>query len=469
MTEGMPNWENRTLFHGDNLDFLRGMNSDTVHLIATDPPFKKGRDFYITSDDLKSAKRGFKDRWRWDADVHEEWVDQIQDDWSATWAVIEAARRAYGDDMAAFLCWLGVRLMEMHRVLREDGSIYLHIDHTAHAYVKALMDSVFGWRNFLNEIVWSYNSGGGSKKHFGRKHDILLLYAKKAGDQCFNADEVRVPYDAVIAKSRENLFHPEGKVSGDVWKIKRLPNHSKKLLYPTQKPLDLYTKAIVASTKKGDVVLDPFCGCATTLVAAEQLERQWLGMDIWDGALETVIKRLEQQGLLISSIESTDNRFITFGDVKYTSEPLLRTDENEIAAPALKLRTQRPVEPWQKLTHNTIRNILIDAQKSDEGKVWCAGCGRNLEKEFMELDHILPRSDRGDNFITNRVLLCRPCNSRKGNVLTMKGLHKENKKAEWMVNETRANDALDQARSLAEQVRDDWGTSEVDDLVSIHS
>ncbi len=128
------------------------MNSGTVHLIATDPPFNKNKDFHATPNSLaKGAK--FKDRWRWDEDIHEEWVDQIQDDWSATWAVIDAARQSFGSDMAAFLCWLGVRLMEMHRVLREDGSIYLHIDHTAHAYVKALMDSIFGPQNFQNEII----------------------------------------------------------------------------------------------------------------------------------------------------------------------------------------------------------------------------------------------------------------------------------------------------------------------------
>ncbi len=141
------------------------MNSGTVHLIATDPPFNKNKDFHATPNSLaKGAK--FKDRWRWDEDIHEDWVDQIQDDWPATWAVIDASRQSFGSDMAAFLCWLGVRLMEMHRVLREDGSIYLHIDHTAHAYVKALMDSIFGQQNFRNEIIWSYGLGGSSPKRW---------------------------------------------------------------------------------------------------------------------------------------------------------------------------------------------------------------------------------------------------------------------------------------------------------------
>ena len=118
-----PNFQNRTLYHGDNLDFLRGMNSETVHLIATDPPFNKNRDFHATPDSLAKGAR-FSDRWSWERDVHEEWTDNIKDDWPAVGEVIDAARAAYGDDMGAFLCWLGVRLMEMHRVLRQDGSLY---------------------------------------------------------------------------------------------------------------------------------------------------------------------------------------------------------------------------------------------------------------------------------------------------------------------------------------------------------
>ncbi len=125
-----PNWRNRTLFHGDNLDFLRGMNSETVDLIATDPPFNKGRDFHATPDSLASGAK-FQDRWSWKDDVEGEWIDQIQDDWPAVWEVIDAARAAWGDDMAAFLCFMGVRLIEMRRVLKDTGSLYLHCDPTA--------------------------------------------------------------------------------------------------------------------------------------------------------------------------------------------------------------------------------------------------------------------------------------------------------------------------------------------------
>ena len=112
------NFANRTLYHGDNLDFLRGMNSGTVHLIATDPPFNKGKDFHATPDSLAAGAK-FQDRWSWADDVEGEWIDQIQDDWPAVWEVIDAARAAWGDDMAAFLCFMGVRLIETRRVLRD--------------------------------------------------------------------------------------------------------------------------------------------------------------------------------------------------------------------------------------------------------------------------------------------------------------------------------------------------------------
>ncbi len=176
-----PNFNNRTLYHLDNLDVLRGMNSESVHLIATDPPFNKGRDFHATPDSLAAGAR-FQDRWKWDNDVHPDWVDKIQDDWPAVWSVIESSRESWGDDMAAFLCFMGVRLMEMRRVLREDGSIYLHCDPTASHYLKALMDAIFGGKNFLSEIIWqrtnAHSDTKQGRRQHGRIHDVLLYYKK---------------------------------------------------------------------------------------------------------------------------------------------------------------------------------------------------------------------------------------------------------------------------------------------------
>ena len=138
-----PNWQNRTLFHGDNLTFLRAMNSESVDLIATDPPFNKGRDFHATPDSLAAGAK-FQDRWSWEDDVHDDWVDKITDDFPHVMNVIQGSRSSYGDDMGAFLCFMGVRLLEMRRVLKDTGSIYLHCDDTASHYLKELMDAVFG-------------------------------------------------------------------------------------------------------------------------------------------------------------------------------------------------------------------------------------------------------------------------------------------------------------------------------------
>ena len=150
------------------------MNSESVDLIATDPPFNKGRDFHATPGSLASGAK-FQDRWSWERDVHDDWLDQLQDDYPAVWAVIDWSRMTYGDDMGAFLCFMAVRLLEMHRILKPSGSLYLHCDTTASHYLKALLDAVFGKKNFRNEIVWCYSTSGRSKRQFAAKHDIILL------------------------------------------------------------------------------------------------------------------------------------------------------------------------------------------------------------------------------------------------------------------------------------------------------
>ena len=158
---------------------LRGVNSGTIDLIATDPPFNKGRDFHATPESLAAGAK-FDDRWRWEIDVQQQWVDQIADDWPATHRLINAVH-AYAPDMAAYLCFMAVRLMEMSRLLKSSGSIYLHCDPTASHYLKSLMDTIFGRENFRNEIVWSYRRWAGKAQQYQRMHDTLLFYAKRSG------------------------------------------------------------------------------------------------------------------------------------------------------------------------------------------------------------------------------------------------------------------------------------------------
>ena len=298
------------------------MNSETVDLIATDPPFNKSRDFHATPDSLARGAR-FQDRWSWRDDIHDDWLLGILRDHPDVWSVINTAKRVYGDDMGAFLCFMAVRLLEMHRVLKAEGSLYLHIDHTAHAYVKALLDAIFGQGNFRNEIVWAYTGPSNTPRWFPRKHDTILFYVKSDAAK-FHRDRVRVPYheetlarrgrvegeQSIISPSVENTGRRtntqveagfgSGKVPEDWWAdITSLTNQVEMVGYPTQKPLALYERIIKASSNPGDIVLDPFCGCATTPIAAERLGRQWVGMDIWDRAYKTVLDRLESEGLAI--------------------------------------------------------------------------------------------------------------------------------------------------------------------------
>ena len=462
-SEARLNFKNRTLYHGDNLDFLRGMNSETVHLIATDPPFKKQRDFH-------DRKGEFSDKWSWDKDIHPDWLESLYDDWRTVYEVIDAAKHAYGQDMGAFLCFMAVRLIEMRRILRPDGSLYLHIDHTAHAWMKCLLDAVFGPKNFVNEIVWLYKTGGTSKRWFGRKHDTILFYGKTR-NYIFNPlkDKSYLSHkygfsNVTIMQDKRGPYTLIG--MRDYWDIPALRgNQPETVGFPTQKPLALYERIIKASSNEGDMVLDPFCGCATTCVAAEKLGRQWVGMDRWPKAPDVILERLEKEGLSAADLEAARQLgMLHKGDVTLETAPPTRTDAGEETVPYLKLKTPIPKEPWEKLNTKQIRALLEHIQSKGD-KVVCGGCGRALEVAFMEVDHITPRVDGGVNSIANRILLCTPCNRAKGGTLTLHGLRRENKKSGWMHDEGEAKDAQGWAGDIAHRVRAEWDSAEVQSMV----
>ena len=212
---GTPNWSNRTLFHHDNLAVLRGMNSESVDLIATDPPFNKSKDFHATPDSL-AAGASFQDRWSWEKDVHQDWIDQITDDYPRLMEAIESARYAHSDGMGAFMCFMAVRLLEMRRVLKLSGSIYLHCDPTASHYLKAVMDAIFGRKQFRNEIVWDYTFRlMDLPKFFNRKHDIILFYAKSRSSH-FQMQKERWTRDDII-KTRKQKIHIDENGDEVIW------------------------------------------------------------------------------------------------------------------------------------------------------------------------------------------------------------------------------------------------------------
>ena len=442
------NFENRTLFHGDNLPFLKGMNSGTVNLIATDPPFNKNKDFHSTPNSLAKGAR-FVDRWAWERDVHQEWVDVIKDDWPGVWQAIENGRVNHSEGMAAFLCWLGIRLIECQRVLADDGSLYLHIDHTAHAYAKCLMDAIFGRRNFRNEIVWSYKTGGVSRNWFSRKHDTILFYVKSSATKFYPQKEksylthrygfsnIEIQEDAGGVFTMVNMR--------DVWDVPALRgNQPEATGYPTQKPLAVYERIILASSNPGDLVLDPFAGCATTPVAAERLARQWVGMDIWDGAIDEVRRRMADSRQLLTDANP---------QIIYSTTPPERTDGGD-DCPDVPVRPQQVKERWEWLSHVEMREILGEAQANGDSVV-CAGCGIRLPVRYMELDHREPRKDGGENVITNRILLCGPCNGVKSNNLTLSGLVRHNRRAGFEVDGGLAELAASRARDAAQRCRNE--------------
>ena len=432
-----PNFPNRALYHGDNLGFLRGMNSGTVQLVATDPPFNKNRDFHATPDSLAAGAR-FEDRWRWDRDVHPDWLDKIRDDWPAVWAIIHGVHGSGRSDVAAFMVWLGVRLMECHRVLRDDGSLYLHIDHTAGHYIKALLDAIFGADCFRNEIVWCYSGGGIPEKDFPRKHDSIFRYTKSSQLADWKFHVQRKPYKENTQQvgkhstltGGKDIDLKRGTPVTDWWTdIRTVTGWSPENTgFPTQKPLGLYERIIRVSSDPGDIVLDPFCGCATTLVAAERLGRQWIGMDIWDEAHEIVIKRLQGEGLLAPDGDA-DGQLLTFGQIQYATAPPVRTDDRAEATPPPKRLMRVPEPPGPRQSRAEIFALLIR-----QNGIACEGCDREFDDPlYLELDHKTPRSDGGVNHISNRALLCGPCNRIKSNQLTLSGLRRENERRRRMV------------------------------------
>ena len=194
--------------------------------------------------------------------------------------------------------------------------------------------------------------------------------------------------------------------------------------YPTQKPLALYERIIKASSNEGEFVLDPFCGCATTPVAAERLNRQWIGIDHWDEAHQIVLDRLQDEGLAAPD-GNAGGRLLTFGEIKYSTAPPVRSDDRAVAAPVLKTKKKQSKEPpGPRQTRAEMIATLIE-----ENGLVCEGCNREFDDPlYLELDHNTPRSDGGLNHISNRLLLCGPCNRIKSNTLTLSGLRRENKK-----------------------------------------
>lgn len=360
------------LFYGDNLDVLREhVQSASVDMVYLDPPFNSNRAYNVIfsrRDRIEDANQAqiqaFDDTWRWSPVTEDQYQEMLAGSVSSRVAdVVRALHALLGEnDALAYLVNMAPRLVELHRVLKPTGSIYLHCDPTMSHYLKVILDAVFGAENFRNEIVWQRVAAkGGQMNRLPANHDIILSYARS---NATSWNEIRQPYDLndldlkTLSKYSHTedgrkyrlgpLLHPEqgkrpnleyelmgvmrtwrwskdrmdeavaagrvvqskpgnvpqqkmyldeqpGRLVGDVWTDISVLNSqaAERLGYPTQKPLALLERIITASTNPGDVVLDPFCGCGTTIDAAQRLGRRWVGIDITYIAVDLIRKRLE--------------------------------------------------------------------------------------------------------------------------------------------------------------------------------
>ena len=391
----MLNIKNRTIFCKDNLDVLQGINSESVDLIYLDPPFNKNKTFTAP---IGSSAEGasFKDYFR-EEDVKDEWIETIKEDHIELYNFLNGVKSISNSKHYVYnycyLCYMAIRLIEMRRILKGIGSIYLHCDPTMSHYIKIMMDTIFGEDNFRNEIVWQRNDKRGKGSQFGSKKygantDAILFYTKTDNFNFSMRNVVDISEKAILQKfnkkdDQEKLYHtgmpifrsksmgkrpnlcyewrgfknpyPSGwrlskerleeeyqkgniiiKENGKLERRKYLDNYNGEVLdnnwtdihrvvgkestgYPTQKPLKLLERIIKASSKEGDVIIYPFCGCATTCIASEKLNRKWIGIDISYKAYDLVKERLNK--------EVTSDLF-TEKDIVFYTDPPHRTDRN---------------------------------------------------------------------------------------------------------------------------------------------
>jgi site-specific DNA-methyltransferase (adenine-specific) len=358
-----------TLFYGDNLDILREYVADeSVDLVYLDPPFNSNATYNVLfkapgGEQSQAQIEAFEDSWHWNASA-EDAFDQVIKSGNTDAAEMLRAMRSFlkENDMMAYLAMMAVRLIELHRVLKPTGSLYLHCDPTASHYLKILLDAVFGPTHFLNEIVWKRTSAHSSAKRYGPVHDIILFYGKSS---TYTWNKLFQAYDSTYLDAFYTHIDPDGRrwrrsdltgagirhgETGEAWRgidisskgrhwaypprvleemdqqgkihwpkrsggmpmlkryldkqrgnplqsifddIPTMHNLSEERLgYPTQKPLALLERIISASSNEGDLVLDPFCGCGTTVHAAQKLNRRWIGIDITHLAISLVKRRL---------------------------------------------------------------------------------------------------------------------------------------------------------------------------------
>ncbi|MGI9337473.1 MAG: DNA methyltransferase [Gammaproteobacteria bacterium] len=382
----------RTIYNADNLLVMSRMPDECVDLIYLDPPFNTGKQW---ENPLRESgkKVSFKDTWTL-ADIHDDEQDVLALRHPRAAAVIDALGYANGGSWSAYLTYMGARLVQMHRVLKFTGAIYYHCDPTMSHGVKLLMDAIFGKDNCRNEIIWCYSGGGVPKGAFARKHDVILAYGKSAKTK-FNP-QYR-PYSESAGYGRKTIAAKEvdwerGATMTDWWSDKELMPLGAKISckervgYPTEKPIALLRRILKASSRPGDLVMDPFCGCGVTAAASELFfddRRRWVGIDIGTEASGVLRRKLNKCAAhLLAGLKVPDVQTLKEADLP-PLPPIPQKDETK------------------KILYKGTGGI-------------CPGCTKPTRMGLMHIDHIIPRAKGGDNDLSNLQLLCGECNSKKG-------------------------------------------------------
>ena len=440
-----PNFVDKTIWTGDNLEILRGLNSETVDLIYLDPPFNSNKN-YEAPVGSKAAGAAFKDAWTL-SDLDVAWMGLIADEQPAVANLLNTTSLTHGKGMQSYLTMMAVRLLEMRRVLRRTGSIYLHCDPFASHYLKQLMDAIYGAKNFRNEISWKRFNFHADARRFGRVTDTIFFYSN-SDSYVFNQQRVPFSNEYVTSKFKHqdetgrrfrlNDLNPPGgrgpiyefhgvtkpwrytednmrelERQGRIYHKSRIPQLKRyldeldgqavhnlwtdispinpmakeRVGFPTQKPLALLERIIRASSNEGDVILDPFAGCATACIAAEKLGRRWVGIDLSPVAYSLVQERLARE----VKVGSEESPRLTGWNVTHRQDIPRRTD---IDAPK---------------NYRQHKHVLYGQQ---EGR--CNGCRMDFPFKIFEVDHIIPQKRGGTGHPENLQLLCGHCNRLKG-------------------------------------------------------
>jgi site-specific DNA-methyltransferase (adenine-specific) len=379
------------LYYGDNLDVLRRkIKDETVDLCYIDPPFNSKRNYNqiytnVGGEDRAQAQ-AFTDTWTWDSLAIAGFVE-ILDNADGRFSsqlveLIKGLRGVLGQGaLLAYLVSMSLRITEICRALKPTGNFFLHCDPTSSHYLKLVLDAVFcsSGGDFLNEIVWCYNVGGKSKRHFARKHDIIFWYSRgpdyyfdgtlsgmkrDTGTKSFGGiigvDEDGRKYQDKLVKATGKYYRyylDDPKIPEDWWTdINSIQSQSaERLGYPTQKPEALLDRILRTCSKEGDTILDAYCGCGTTVAVAQTMERQWIGIDITFQSVALVLKRIEDK----------------FGNEAAESVILDGIPRDIASAQALAHkkddRLRKEFEKWAALTYTNNRAIINDRKGADAG------------------------------------------------------------------------------------------------------